>query len=831
MLQYNLRHNEVQQLITNGDFSAGATGWIIPNGVTVASGKATWDGYEQQAGIAQGAMIKGKQYAVQFTISGYVAGAVSIFDSVAQIGALSYIANQTVTETVTATADGYIRIEGISYFEGSVDNVSVIGLAETTTAVTPLYATKKQYRRASGQKFMRASRVGEYTFLAADFDLINGAPFETRFKLDVYKFNGTVYALDWTGYFYKIDCAFDPYNSRLTVECSPEDEYEAVLAGMDKQFNLIDLEPEFAPVKYTRRPVFQFYVEGSAKVANFTGGKYWEDDAQTIPTATEPHVNGDLKTVYHFDACADAYGIGTGDFDGVVNQFWKWLGSPTRFVSNDGLYRVEAMPFPPKGWQLVEVATSDVMATVLLGLTEDWIWDGNWAPASGYTGDLTFTRARVFCRVITGKTSIAGGTISTLAIPGSDIVASNDNYNRAAPYGSCEILFGEDTRTAATKYGIVPAGFPNTGEYYVQPQAGAFPIVNSIWEQYGFWYMPGTTETGIEANDGEQVTLQHGYYLHSVIAKLLEAIGASVDHSDSHNYSEWLYGTTVIPFRRPRMFLTPISNILAGEYDEPDSVENISLSKIEELLLNGHRGFWHIASGKFVIEHTSFYDNGWLYPAGYDAEPTFGVDLTTRLHPQHLKAWGSKQSYRYAKVEMPERIQCAWAQSLSVEFNAEPVLIDNAYSQPGQIEQRNVSGFIADLDYAIISPGNVNKEGFFLLDCDLVGTDFVVPSPEVTVNGSALTLQNGYLCWWYLLPNFHSYDLPSNTVTMNKAEVTFTQNVTRYKESDEMFSLGDTEPDPDMQMLMKSGVGVGEVFELDIDDVTNYVTCKLRYET
>lgn len=127
------------ELVTNGDFSSGATGWSFPGG-SIASGVATWSG--ASADLQQPiAVTAGKSYKISFSVTSYIAGTgVGIHNGVGPFirGALTrYTAVGTYSETLTATQAGSLTINGafVAAQGASIDNISVREVLEWSNAM------------------------------------------------------------------------------------------------------------------------------------------------------------------------------------------------------------------------------------------------------------------------------------------------------------------------------------------------------------------------------------------------------------------------------------------------------------------------------------------------------------------------------------------------------------------------------------------------------------------------------------------------------------------------------------------------------------------------
>jgi hypothetical protein len=111
------------ELVTNGDFSSGSTGWAVQGGWTFAGGKATNDGTNDWSLQQTNLVTVGKTYSISFDVIDYVSGNISVgLNSGGGSTAVSANGSYVVTETATETYfKGYPR----STFVGSIDNVSV----------------------------------------------------------------------------------------------------------------------------------------------------------------------------------------------------------------------------------------------------------------------------------------------------------------------------------------------------------------------------------------------------------------------------------------------------------------------------------------------------------------------------------------------------------------------------------------------------------------------------------------------------------------------------------------------------------------------------------
>jgi hypothetical protein len=115
---------EGSELVTNGDFATDSD-WIKGSGTTISGGQANLDGSLSgsfQDPLRQSSVFTvGKTYKVEYTISNYVSGAVTVFGN----GATEVSANGTYTQYITATITTLSFQNRAVPITCSIDNVSV----------------------------------------------------------------------------------------------------------------------------------------------------------------------------------------------------------------------------------------------------------------------------------------------------------------------------------------------------------------------------------------------------------------------------------------------------------------------------------------------------------------------------------------------------------------------------------------------------------------------------------------------------------------------------------------------------------------------------------
>ena len=134
------------------------------------------------------------------------------------------------------------------------------------------------------------------------------------------------------------------------------------------------------------------------------------------------------------------------------------------------------------------------------------------------------------------------------------------------------------------------------------------------------------------------------------------------------------------------------------------------------MLRDCFRCYWFIDNkNRFRIEHISYFMNGGAYP-GTPNFPVVGIDLTQQVVTRNGKPWAyARNQYEFDKPEMAARYQFGWMDDVTELFDGYPIDIISKYVNPDNIEQIDVSQFTSDIDYILLNPGEISKDGFVLL--------------------------------------------------------------------------------------------------------------------
>ena len=593
-----------------------------------------------------------------------------------------------------------------------------------TRRVYPLYSgdLSKEYTLESGQQFFRASLNGDLTFISDDYDYIVGQSFDTQFgvKISISYNAGSSWTITWQGQFWKTDCKFDQDSKTCVVRPTLNDVYTAILNGWEKEFNLIELAPEIENIKIDKRPMIQVYVPGQTVIGCFLAGMGWEQECESITNETQ------LQTTYKFanlktirtvritqqgtPTIPDAY---AGAAPSIEGNSYSYTNNTYRFK-----YSYETTGgVATQTWWIERVSDSAVMWRYILTGQAPAVGDKT-ITMSAVTGSGTVIAeihdVPVYARYVCDVDSI--NNVATSPIPENDIVPNNRNYHRVIGYNFPEtILYSVRLSTTPTPYGIY-----QPGQYYDTPAGtwyygDVFPIARAAWGRVSLWFTSSPEEQVIEESARAPFVLKDAYPLASVISVLLGQIAPNITHEQNTNYSQFLYGSNPITGIQTTPVITPKSNLIYAGYDQPAQRAPITLKWVLDMLRDCFRCYWYVdASNRFRIEHIKYFNNG----LSYSGTPAIGVDLTSIQVPRNGKKWATGQdAYKYDKPEMTSRYQFGWMDEQTQLFDGYPMDIVSKFVQENKIENIDVQHFSSDVDYILLNPTVISKDGFVLMLC------------------------------------------------------------------------------------------------------------------
>ena len=692
------------------------------------------------------------------------------------------------------------------------------------------------FEKESNEEFFRAKLSGKIVFVGPDYDWIVARAFDYQFVLTVFiSYDaGATWAEYWRGTFWKTDCEFDDDTKAVSVKPTVLDRYNDVLAGMDKEYNLIELAPEIKPVLADKRPMIQVYVPGQTVIGCFLSGMWWEQECEAVEESDNVEIEGHtypaLTHKYHFALNKTRRIIEVDQSDGatpVIPNVFSGAKPSTeiygyQFTNGDytARYVVTINPY----FEIVQNSTNTVMWRKVttsgippVEITLDPV------AGSGATGTVTVYvhDVPVYARYICDTEQVAW--VNTYPLPADDLVENNRNYNRVIGYNFPDtIYFSTEFSETPTQWGLY-----KPGQYYQTPyliyDPEFFPIARNGWGRYSIWFTSYLFDWIVEESARKQFTIRHAYPLASVLSVLLNKVAPGITHEATTAYSQFLYGTNIIGINQT-LLITPKSNIVSSGYDEPAQTAPITLKNVLNMLRDCFRCYWFIDDqNRFRVEHIQFFRNG----GSYTGTPVVGIDLTTQQVTRNGKPWAYAQGkYQFDKPEMAARYQFGWMDDVTQLFDGYPIDIISKYVNPDNIEKIEIARFTSDIDYILLNPGDVSKDGFVLLSAILSGGGLVLPYYNFVIGVNNHYLQNAYVAFC-ILQGYYAYDMPARFYEINGEQME-AYGVKRLRTQTVKFPLL---YDPDFLKLVKTNLGNGMIKKLSVNLSSRNANATLNYDT
>lgn len=722
-----------------------------------------------------------------------------------------------------------------------------IGEDGTKQTVCPNYKDDLtlDYELETNQRFYRAKLSGKINFVRADYDIINNAPFDSEFFLYIEKSDdwGQTYNQYYKAKFMKTDCTFNDDDKLVTVQPETIDQYNDVLAGLEKEYNLIELAPQIEFLTIRKRPLIQIYVPGDSIVSCFLGGTNWEQDANAT---TDQNA---LIQTYHFALCNILKEIQITSQGSPAVISGLYVGrmptgiSPDEFMGdlypelnvNYYIHITQKLVAGglPIGLAGVEIRrrSDDVAMFRFTKITQEPFdtleFDLTAVEGSGATGTMhaDMKSYNIYARYLVDVDKI--DDLDTYPLPSDDIVDNNRNYRRAIGYAIDVAFISKNFSDTPTEWGLADSGKYFAPPYSIYGQT-FYPIARSTWRYASLWFGFYLMDWILEEKARKAYTLRDAFTLSSCINVLLKEFAPGITHEATPEYSQFLYNTNnPISGQSFKLLISQKSNIINGEYKTPAQKAPITLQQIMTMLRDIYKCYWYIEDGKFKIEQVSWFRNGGSY--GYN--PIIDYDLTQLENVRNGKKLAFATSeYSFDKVDMPERYQFEWMDDVTTPFEGLPIEITSKYVTAGKIEEINISNFTSDIDLMLLNPGAISSDGFALFAAVTPsgGGQLELPFTRQTVDNVEYYLQNGYLAFINIQPTYWAYDMPARNFKINNSP-NYAIGIERKKKQTLNFPAGTTDPNP--MQLVKTYIGNGQVDKLSVNLCSRNIKATLKYDT
>lgn len=723
-----------------------------------------------------------------------------------------------------------------------------IGEDGTRQPVCPNYKDDLtlDYELETNQRFYRAKLSGKINFVRADYDIINNAPFDSEFFLYIVKNDdwGQTYKQYYKAKFMKTDCTFNDDDKLVTVQPETIDQYNDVLAGLEKEYNLIELAPQIEFLTIRKRPLIQIYSPGDSIVSCFLGGTNWEQDANA--TTDQKALIG----TYHFALCnilkeiyitpnngspAIISGLYTGrmvtgsSVDTFQGKLYPELN--VNYYIYIAQKRVDGLPIGAVAVEIRKQSDDTAMFRYTKTSTSPFDtleFDLTAVEGSGAKGKMhaSMKSYNIYARYLLDVEKI--DNLNTYPLPSEDIVDNNRNYRRVIGYAIDVAFISNNFSDTPTEWGLA-----DNGKYFAPPYSiygqKFYPIARSTWRYASLWFGFYLMDWILEENARKAYTLRDAFTLSSCINVLLKEFAPGITHEATPEYSQFLYNTNnPISGQSFKLLISQKSNIINGEYKTPAQKAPITLQQIMTMLRDIYKCYWYIEDGKFKIEQVSWFRNGGSY--GYN--PIIDYDLTQLENVRNgKKITFATSEYSFDKVEMPERYQFEWMDDVTTPFEGLPIEITSKYVTAGKIEEINISNFTSDIDLMLLNPGAISSDGFALFAAVTPsgGGQLELPFTKQTVDGVEYFLQNGYLAFINIQPTYWVYDMPARNFKINNSPDYAMGGLERKKKQTLNFPAGTTDPNP--MQLVKTYIGNGQVDKLSVNLCSRNIKATLKYDT
>jgi hypothetical protein len=707
--------------------------------------------------------------------------------------------------------------------------------------VHPRYTElKRKFGKENQQEFFRETIEGSLTFIGADYLLIKNKSIEDVIYMTIeQKDKGQTdaqYTVIYEAYFSKTDCEIDNDNRSCKVKLSPKDAYSGIMKNIENKYDLIRLAPALTQIGVYKRPLVQVYIAGAGTISNYLAGTQYETDVYNVVTD-----NNELINEHHFaffaaynevEVRAVPYQSFNGKYygkngiytklDGNYSIKWSYSeGLNIGYLSlenRDGviLYRSQKITWKDKSYFYIDVSE----------ITFERVVDEPTLPQS--FGGNSVLLQKVFQRLLLDLPEFDGKPTGRLS--SEDVYPTNSNYLYAAPLVGNFFYTSTKVQEVPTEYGV-----NDEGKYFVDnflpAVVGAgklYPVCRSRWGNMSIWFEYDLSYNALEERARKKYVLRHSFSISDAIKTLLTQVDPTLHHEATEEYSRFLYGTsnplTGAPFR---VFITPKSNILKGEYDQPAKKAETTLSDIFKMLRDTMKLYWFIDGDKLRIEHISYFMSG----GSYTGTGTVGIDLTKLRYAKSGQLFTFKtNTLKYDKTDLPSRFEFSWMDDTTNTFSGFPIDVKSNYVQEGKKEDIRVANFSSDVDYMLLSPGDFSSDGFALLGAVQKSGKWelpfvTVPLTDKSGNNYTVTPQNGYMSFLHLV-KYYMYDMPAANIEHEGDETVTVQRLRRSMTQDLSFTY-DTTPDP--IKLMTTDVGNGKPLTMTEDLTTREITVSLTY--
>lgn len=761
----------------------------------------------------------------------------------------------------------------------------------------------KKIGKENNQMFFREQLDTDLHFVGkeADYFIADNLDVEDKFMLICERWSDDV-PVGWFPYhvdlFNYTDCDFNRDAHTCTPKLTPLDEYTRIMAKYSDSYDLIKLKPVISRIKTSLRPIIELYELGSSVITRFLGGTYWETEI------TNPIDDKDVLRQKHFERIVVNPDMGYAELNSsyYVQPNYDIITLPSgRFAYNENRHNYELQegnnlwalevqtvsgfgeglvltlnnspyyavrrdpPYYSPTYELIGVQPQNFSGVGDLPL--DNIDDPeNFGifhiipPEQGggsqflFLGTMWLIKYAIFGRVVGNTNQLLG--IQAFDLPLDDFAVDSPAYKKCAPLSekAAGFFYGSlDTSLAPTIYGIKE----NPDEYYTNenlPVEGGIrgvrpmPIGKYEWGTISYWYNYATEYITLEEASRYDYYLRDCFTIGSAIRALLAVIDPSIIFEETDFHSKFLYGPVDMKGGYDwRLAITPKSNVLKGDYDQPARKAPITFEELMGMLRDLYKLYWYVDEDKHLhIEHIAWFNNGGSY-SGYAG--SVQLDLTSDLckdafNKKKTAYW--QDSFKFEMSEAVRRYELGFAEKGTEFFDELTIDLYNSYLNNAKVDSRSIANYTSDIDLMRIEPSKYSSDGFAVLAyLETVPSEPTeLPDKYVPVIG-AVEIQerdgwvrdayiNNLFASWLYCQHFLMYDISGDTMKQdlkmsllpNDADLDVIQGFAYLKKQSVQFPFGD---DPDTIDLITTQVGNGRPESFDVDALTRVVKATLSF--
>lgn len=453
----------------------------------------------------------------------------------------------------------------------------------------------------------------------------------------------------------------------------------------------------------------------------------------------------------------------------------------------------------------------------------------------------------ICCRIICDidKVVVGGKEYTLYDLPYDDFTYTRANYKKCIGLVGLTLHQIRATSTKPTKYGM-----DDYGKYFTSNFLGPYstegrpiPVSRSSWANTSIWVTFGDNWVkNFEAKFRKEYILKHAYSLENVISAMLAKIDPSIKHEGTAEYSQFLYSGISPLFNDAarngyKIYITPKSNVLKGDYDQAAQKAELTFEQLMNMLRECFRCYWFIDNqNRFRIEHISYFMNGKSYTSASSQ-----LDLTRKADKFNKKAaLYCQQEVEYDKSELEARYEFGWMDDCTDLFGNNSIDINSKYIQRDKTEEINVDMFSSDVDLMLYCPDKFSSDGFALLiakssngKVPIVTSDNFKDDEYLgpMMDGRYRAAPQNYLASWLYLMRYYMTDMPAANIEYDGIIPSDAMRVMHIKKSmKHSIEFPTTGIDIDMNKLITTEIGNGQIDEMSTNIDTNMTSIELRYE-